>query len=37
MTEPLPSHVQTVVIGGGVIGTAIAFRLTELARPTLLY
>ena len=33
MTEPLPSHVQTVVIGGGVIGTAIAFRLAELGSP----
>ncbi len=30
MTESFPSHAQIVVIGGGVIGTAIAFRLAEL-------
>ena len=33
MTEPLPSHVQTVVIGGGVIGASIAFHLAELGSP----
>ena len=30
MAESFPKHTQIVVIGGGVIGTAIAFRLAEL-------
>ncbi|HCY12791.1 MAG TPA: hypothetical protein DG414_03030 [Gammaproteobacteria bacterium] len=30
MAESFPKHAQIVVIGGGVIGTAVAFRLAEL-------
>ena len=30
MTMPLPSQAQVVVIGGGVIGTSVAYHLTKL-------
>lgn len=30
MTEPLPARAQVVVIGGGVIGTSVAYHLTRL-------
>ena len=30
MTQPLPSHVQTVIIGGGSIGCNTAYHLTKL-------
>ena len=31
MNESLPARAQTVIIGGGVIGTALAYRLAELS------
>jgi len=32
MTDALPSHVQTVIIGGGIVGCSIAYHLTKLGR-----
>ena len=28
--SPLPSHVQVVIVGGGVIGCSVAYHLTKL-------
>ena len=30
MSKPLPSHAQTVIIGGGVVGCSVAYHLTKL-------
>src|SRR5271170_7288909 len=32
MTKPLPSHAQTVIIGGGVVGASIAYHLAKLGK-----
>eukprot|EP01037_Dinobryon_pediforme_P041596 gene41596-51452_t len=32
MTRSLPSHAQTVIIGGGVVGASIAYHLAKLGR-----
>jgi 4-methylaminobutanoate oxidase (formaldehyde-forming) len=32
MTHPLPSHAQTAIIGGGVVGASIAYHLTKLGQ-----
>jgi 4-methylaminobutanoate oxidase (formaldehyde-forming) len=29
MTEPLPTHARAVVIGGGIVGTSVAYHLTR--------
>ena len=30
MTSNLPSRAQVVIVGGGVIGTSVAYHLTKL-------
>lgn len=30
MTTPLPTHIRVVIVGGGIIGTSIAYHLSEL-------
>lgn len=32
MSAPLPSHAQTVIIGGGIVGCSVAYHLTKLGR-----
>lgn len=32
MSKQLPSHAQTVIIGGGVVGCSVAYHLTKLGR-----
>ncbi len=29
MTEPVPTHAQAVVVGGGILGTSVAYHLTR--------
>ena len=30
MSRQLPSHAQTIIIGGGVVGCSVAYQLTKL-------
>ncbi len=30
MTTPFPTHARVVIVGGGVIGTSIAYHLAKL-------
>jgi 4-methylaminobutanoate oxidase (formaldehyde-forming) len=32
MSKPLPSHAETVIVGGGVVGASIAYHLTKLGK-----
>ena len=32
MSTPLPSHAQTVIVGGGIVGCSVAYHLTRLGR-----